>query len=314
MVCFCSCSSGTFRLREENDIFGVTENTDSNYTQGLALRYDSYGPDNPVAEASAVLPSFSPSSPEVDSGSFEVGQQFYTPEHTHGTEIIDGENRYAGYLYGALSRHSQVEETKLDTTLALGVVGPWAFAKETQLWFHELIHNRLPQGWDTQLDNEPAIMITHDRSWKDAEGTFLSDYFSYDAISATEIRLGNVHTDISYFRTLRVGTTLSEQEKGFSWYLFGKTGTDTVLHDIFYDGNTFSDDPVTTHKRNLVGYLIPGIHLQYEHLAIDVSCVIKTKDFEEQTRDIQSYGIINVSVVPEKVLETINKNIVLGED
>jgi hypothetical protein len=44
-------------------------------------------------------------------------------------------------------------------TLRLGLVGPATGADEIQTWFHEIIGSPIPQGWDTQLKNEPIVNL-----------------------------------------------------------------------------------------------------------------------------------------------------------
>jgi hypothetical protein len=42
-------------------------------------------------------------------------------------------------------------------TLRLGLVGPSTGGEEVQRWIHEIIGSPIPQGWATQLRNEPIV-------------------------------------------------------------------------------------------------------------------------------------------------------------
>src|SRR5512134_3492181 len=53
-------------------------------------------------------------------------------------------------------------------------VGPASLAEQSQKIVHEVIASNRPQGWDTQLGNEPGVVATYLRSWREAATLSLS--------------------------------------------------------------------------------------------------------------------------------------------
>ena len=44
--------------------------------------------------------------------------------------------------------------------VAVGVVGEWSFAEDSQKAVHEIIDSEEPLGWDTQTDNETVFKFS----------------------------------------------------------------------------------------------------------------------------------------------------------
>lgn len=295
----CTTSNSTFRLKESNDWFSTGGKSDRNFTQGLELIWDTKDDENTLTKVSSYLPSFSPNSPEADTSTLTLGQKIYTPDDLKATELQVDDNPYAGWLYGEITRHSQVEEVQMDTSLSLGVVGPASYGREVQTWFHKLCNCQNPNGWDNQLDNEPAVMLIHNRRWIDDEDNLFWLLY-WEQSSEVEFRAGNVHTDFTYAKNFKVGTSLDPHEKGFNCYAFTRMGATTIARNIFYDGNTVSDSH-SVDTNPLVGFFVPGIHLQYNSFGVDIAFVNRTNDYEEQKGNFQSFGMITIGIVPERL-------------
>ncbi len=297
----CAPGSGTTSVREFNDFFASGGKVDRNFTQGLEISHASISDEDVVSRASAYLPSFSPNFPPVDSSTLTVGQKLYTPEDLTAPELQVGDNPYAGWLYTSLARHSQVEDVYMETSLSLGVVGPSAQGEAVQKWFHKLCDCDEPMGWDNQLHDEPALMLTHTRRWMDDE-TILFNSHEWGSMSEIETRGGNVHTDLTYTKTFMVGEFRAPAQR-FSYYLFTKIGSSLIGRNIFYDGNTFRDSHSVS-KEQIVGFITPGVHLTYRGLGIEFAWVARTKDYEEQTGDFNNYGTITFGFVPQNFMES----------
>jgi len=287
-----ACSTGTLAVKESNDWFSTGGASDRDFTQGIEVEYRTRDGDNFLSDLSSNLPAFSLNDPKVDSSSLIVGQRIYTPEDISATELQQDDNPYAGWLYGELVRHSQVEEVSLDTRLSVGVVGPSAQGEEAQSWFHELCDCQHPNGWSNQLKDEPAIMLSHKRKWTTGSGEVYN--CKWDSHTTLFYRVGNVFTDATYTETYRLGNSLDVD--GFSYYTFSRFATNFVAHNIFYDGNTYQDSH-SVDKENIIVSVIPGIHIGYNGFGIDISFVIHSKNYEEQDDFINSYGLITLGYV-----------------
>jgi lipid A 3-O-deacylase len=165
-------------------------------------------------------------------------------------------------------------------------------------------------GWDYQLDDEPAINMVFERRWRPHGYEFWG--LESDAIPYVGGSVGNVFDFAGGGAIFRLGQYIkndygpahiqpslsgleaSEPYKGFWWYLFAGVEGRAVLHNIFLDGNTFSDSPNV--DRNLwVGDAQFGAAIAYGPYRIALTDVHRTKEFEGQ-QGSDHFAAINLSV------------------
>jgi lipid A 3-O-deacylase len=90
---------------------------------------------------------------------FRLGTEMYTPTDLKSPEPPPGQHPYAGVIYVDSSLFSMSRVAIHQLTLRLGLVGPATGAEHIQRWIHEIIGSPIPQGWDTQLKNEPIVNL-----------------------------------------------------------------------------------------------------------------------------------------------------------
>jgi hypothetical protein len=90
---------------------------------------------------------------------FTVGTEMYTASDIRLADPPIGDHPYAGVLYLDSTIMSRTPVANHQFTLRLGLVGPASGAEDIQRWFHEIIGSPIPQGWDTQLENEPLVNL-----------------------------------------------------------------------------------------------------------------------------------------------------------
>jgi hypothetical protein len=300
--------AGTLSLIFENDLF---YDTDRNYTNGVRAAWLS-GPESTpdwLLRAARWFPLF-PKGGTVRT-SYALGQNMYTPENIE-LENPPGDDRpYAGWLYGSAGVIAETGRRLDQLELSLGVVGPASLAEQTQKRVHEITGSPKPRGWDTQLENEPAFVLTYQRSWRG----FVSDTvsgFAFDVTPHAGGALGNVFTYANGGLTLRVGRRLpvdygppriqpSLPGSGFfvpqerlGWYLFAGVDGRAVARNIFLDGNTFRDSR-SVDKEPLVGDLQFGAALTWRNLRLSYTHVLRTREFETQD-DTDDFGALSLSV------------------
>ena len=312
----------TFTLYWENDTFG---GTDSNYTNGIQLSWSTpylvnYQKDrhlpgwsypvinrlpfikNPIAQRSISL---------------SLGQLMFTPDDTRTKELIEDDRPYAGYLYFGVGFSSLLGNRKDTWQFNVGVVGPASLAQETQDFVHDLIGSQRAQGWENQLQNEPAIEAVYETKWrvlysKNPNG------FGYDLIPHVGGRLGNVAIYANVGAEFRLGWFIPDDfgscpirpgcntnpafyhdETGdfrrirISVHLFAKFDSRLVLRDIFLDGNTFKESH-SVEKKYFVTDLSAGIATNYHRCKFSFAYTFRTKEFEEQ-RDPYAFGSFTIS-------------------
>ncbi|MCK9988133.1 MAG: lipid A 3-O-deacylase [Azoarcus sp.] len=153
----------TLSLVLENDLF---YDTDGNYTNGVRAAWLSAPDQAPewALRAARRLPFF-PEDGTVRT-SYAIGQNMYTPQDIEIPNPPLDDRPYAGWLYGSIGLIAETGGRLDQLELTLGIVGPPSLAEQTQTFVHEVVGAPKPRGWDTQLKNEPGVILTHQRSWR----------------------------------------------------------------------------------------------------------------------------------------------------
>lgn len=294
--------SGTLTLQVENDLFAKS---DRHYTNGLRLGYIT-GPD--------AVPEWVPltSKEGVTRAGVAVGQAIFTPRDITRPIPDPSDRPYAGWLFAGLElfveRDDQLDSIEID----LGVVGPSSLAEPSQKFVHSLIGEDEPRGWDSQLRDEPGIMLTFQRTWRNVLAYGIVDGVSLDVEPHVGVTLGNVMTTANAGAVVRLGTKLPHDygpprlrpsppgsefflpTDELGWYVFAGVDGRLVGRNIFLDGNTFRDSP-SVDKYWMVGDIQAGIALTYGRWRVAYTQVFRTPEFHGQT-GLDRFGALTVSM------------------
>lgn len=308
----------------ENDYFG---NADRHYTQGMRAAYVPRQADvprwaNAIANRMVDVAQLLPSRPVIPRRSepalrtlvgYALAQEMFTPTDISARAPDAKDRPYAGWLYGALSVHALYPEIgRLDSIeLSVGVVGPASLARETQTEWHHAFGWTTPEGWDSQLHPEPAVLLQ--LGTKRRVGTpFQFAGFDFDAHSEVEMGVGNVYDFVGAGMNVRVGQhgtdpfgppRMRPSLSGFDfftpgerwgWYLFGGVNVRGVAHNIFLDGNTLRDSPNVDRKPVVAEGQVGGA-LFVSNVRIAYTHIVRTREFAGQG-DPDSFGGLSLSV------------------
>lgn len=300
--------AGTVSLLLENDVF---YGLDRDYTNGVQISWTSGRDQAPdwALRAARTIPFF-PGHGEVRA-SYAVGQNMYTPADITLEDPPLTDRPYAGWLYGSIGLVTQTESRLDQLNLQIGVVGPAALAGETQRLVHEIVvGSDDPQGWDTQLHNEPGVVLTYQRSWR-AFVSGSSHGFGFDATPHVGGSLGNVFTYANAGATFRLGWNLPddygppriqpslpgsgyfEAQDRLGVYLFAGLDGRAVGRNIFLDGNTWRDSR-SVDKELFVGDAQVGLAVTYGTARLAYTHVFRTPEYEGQ-EDADEFGAVSLS-------------------
>jgi hypothetical protein len=145
----------------DNDVF---TGNDNGYTGGLGFAWTSaatetYSERNlhrKIVNAFSFIPTVNAEGYR-NYVQFLVGMEVYTSGDIRAPVPPLGEHPYAGVIYLDSSLFSMSRIAIHQLTLRLGLVGPATGAEDVQRWIHDIIDSPIPQGWDTQLKNEPIV-------------------------------------------------------------------------------------------------------------------------------------------------------------
>lgn len=299
-------TKGIFNVVIENDVFS---GSDRDYTNGIRFSWLSSEESMPefVQSIARVLPIASKGHKRI---SIAAGQSMFAPQDITRTDLIADDHPYAGWLYGSVGLVSDTGKTLDNVMLTLGVVGPLAYAEETQSLVHDITDSPQPRGWDNQLKNEPGIIITYERKWR-ALYEFSPFGIGMDVTPHAGINLGNINTDASVGTTFRFGYDLPADygpprirpslpgsdffipAKSAGGYLFTTIGERIVGRNIFLDGNTFRDGP-RVDKERFVSSLQIGAALTFGQTRLSYTQVFMTKEYTTQ-RNSPQFGALTLS-------------------
>jgi hypothetical protein len=325
LLSFCAADSmthstaaydGALTLTIENDMF---TGSDNNYTNGVAISWvsaalESYGDDSFLSGWGrfwAFLPFVSDYG-YTTYASWSVVQEMYTPDDIENPNPSENDQPYAGILYLDSLLYARKERWGHSWELKLGVVGPSSQADDTQKEFHELIGDDEPQGWHTQLPDEPVINLGYTAAYLAAAGDVgglaewrivpvgtvgLGTHFtgagigtygevgwnSVDALGVTSLRTG-----LNAASTVGVGRVDS-----WSVALFGGIGGYGVIHYLPLDGTVFRDSR-SVDSEPFIGMVSLGFCVRYGRLTLSYALTHFTKTFETE-RENPDFGTVSLS-------------------
>ncbi len=293
----------------ENDFFGG--GTDQQYTNGFRFTYfDMGGEPSFIGKImDEAVPHFEID--ETTAAYYSFGQNLYTPD-VITTRIPDPNDRpYASFLYGSAGLSNVSGNHIDDLELTLGIVGPLALGEEVQESVHHLFDLDDPAGWDYQLENEPAVILSWQRKWPEVVFSDL-DILHFRASPHVGVSLGNVYTYAATGLTiqltpkqykwqsqpLRVRPALpgsgffAVPESKFAWSLFAGVEGRAIGRNIFLDGNTFRDSP-SVDKNYFVADANTGISMTYGKTQISYTLNWRSKEFHDQN-EASVFGVVSI--------------------
>lgn len=302
-------NTGTLTFMLENDLF---YDVDRHYTNGVGFIWvpDRRTPTPAWAVRLAEWVPWFPEQGELRHG-YAFGQSMFTPSDITVSNPLIRDRPYAGWLYGTIGL-GRASGRQLDFfALSLGMVGPASLAEQSQKIVHKAIGADEPRGWDTQLGNEPGIVVTYLRSWRGlATTTRLGNRL--DFTPHLGVAIGNVFAYGNAGITLRYGKRLPYDfgppriqpgllgsgellpTSDFRWYLFAGIEGRAVSRNIFLDGNSFCDSR-SVDKVPLVGDLQYGVVLDWPSIRLSYTHVLRSREYRTQSgRD--DFGALSLSV------------------
>jgi hypothetical protein len=298
---------GTFNMVIENDLFF---DVDRHYTSGVQASWTTAENDvaDWVIEGARGFPLFPPGG--TVRANFALGQAMYTSSDIRLSNPPADDRPYAAWTYAAVGLIAENGVALDQVQLALGVVGPAALGETSQKTIHSVIGSPEPKGWDTQIHNEPGILLTYQHSHR----AFVSDTIwglGFDVTPHIGGALGNVHTYANAGGMIRLGQNLVndygppriqpnlpgsgffEPQPGIGWYLFLGVDGRVVGRNIFLDGNTFRDSR-SVDKEVLVGDVQGGLAITLGDYRLAFTRIYRTREFKTQ-RSADEFGSVSLS-------------------
>lgn len=186
--------------------FGYTGGTQLDWARGPGATFDDVAPHWIAAMASPLWLAKDPD--KLRAVSYKVGLAIFTPLDIEDPVPPKDDLPYSGLLYFQTTWHAFDERVADSAYLMLGLVGHDSGAEWAQKTFHRIIGSQKPEGWNSQLDDEPVIKIGIGRKWRTGAWDFDDSAWGTDLITTTELGLGTFDSNADLGLTLRLGKNL----------------------------------------------------------------------------------------------------------
>ncbi len=295
-------------FRWEND---VLSDDDGNYSNGISLSLACRGR-GPFGK---VWDLFGVNEAEYYH-SYEAGQIMNTPFDTSLPVPPLTDRPYSGLMFLGLGTQIKKGNDFHGLKFVTGVVGPMSLAKETQIWFHRVIGSDRPEGWGTQLHNEPIFNFVYE--YRHRYRLFNTDSdISSDLIPIGQVMAGNVMCQGQFRMQTRIGWNVPDDDFGtttlrgmgsltipkykgsgssrIGFYAFGGGGVRLVGRDLTLEGNSFRSSPGLDNIRNYVPVAEVGFTFYYRMLQLSASYIFSGREWDTQDHPTE-YGTIALTV------------------
>ncbi|MEC8067243.1 MAG: lipid A deacylase LpxR family protein [Pseudomonadota bacterium] len=279
----------------ENDLFA---GQDANYTNGVLFTY--YDTDFDVPRSVREFVDFSKffHIDELTSVAYSLGHNLYTPKDITLKTPDPKDRPYAAFLYGTIGLSTISGDHINNLDLTLGLVGPSALGEPIQEEVHSFVDTRDPAGWDHQLKDEPALMLSYQRRWPEKYAGNIGPFY-FRTAPYWGATLGNVYTYGALGSTfqltpqkykwqampLRVKPSIpgtgyfNVPDHAFAWSAFAGFEGRAVARNLFLDGNSYQDSPSVS-KKTYVGDANVGLSLIFGRVRTSFTINWRSREFD----------------------------------
>ncbi|MEP2279229.1 lipid A deacylase LpxR family protein [Maribacter sp.] len=278
LVSFRSIGSENYlRFNYDNDFFA---STDKNYTQGYSLEFTNTS----LAKNPINYLFFKPNSSSTIHG-LALEHIGYTPSDFVSEDIQFGDRPFAAaiFLKSFAIDTNKDKKYRLGQSLSIGLIGPGAFGKEMQTKIHKLIENKIPGGWNNQIQNDFILnyKIGYEKQLLDFKN--IANIHSY-----TSLQVGSLFTNVSFGFNTTIGildnlyTDVTTTSK-IKVYTFAHTAVNIIGYDATLQGGIITNDnPYTISSENIERFtaqLDYGLILKYKRVYLEYTRTAITKEF-----------------------------------
>jgi len=222
-----------------------------------------------------------------------VGQLMYTPMDISVVALQTNDRPFGAWLYAGVThyRPSNVGRELEIYEWKIGVVGPHAYGKEVQTYFHSHVFSGAdPRGWGNQLQDELALSLRYAHLYRKERELLGADVRLTGGYGAT---VGNVHMNGNIEMGLQFGWNIPNNfgsdvivptargASDWSLYVFAESKLRIVFINMFLDGNTDNSSHYVD-KRDIVEDYSIGLAARYKRVGIDYSVVHRTDEYVGQ--------------------------------
>lgn len=269
-----------FRFNYDNDYFDAT---DRNYTQGYSFELVL-----PALEKNPINFVLIAPKDKVHHYGIVIEHIGYTPRYYERSEIQFGDRPFAAaiMLKSFVVTTDTILNSRMTTSLSLGLIGPGAFGKEMQVGIHKATGNDIPLGWTHQIKND--VVVNYGLQYEKQLFRY-HDLWSVQAEASAN--LGTLFTNAS----LGVNSTFgilnqpfsAHTKRRFRIYGYAQPLISVIGYDATLQGGVFNKKSPYIIDSNAVERFTAqfnyGIVLQTNTLYFEYARSLITREFESGT-------------------------------
>lgn len=288
--------SKSFGFISDNDVY-ISTTQDQYYTNGLTLVYQ-------------FIPKTSSEKLAKKIVTVEIGQYMYTPFRAYVPNINNQDRPFAGYLfadYGVTKYYKN--ESALNITYQLGILGPDSQAESLQKWYHRTFGLPAIAGWEYQIQNQLGanINVAYLKNLAYTKGK------QVDFNAFAEAKLGTIFNELSLGFESRLG--FKSLNPIFNSVLFNSNinadKTDDPIKEFYFfmkpqltyqaynatiEGSLFNNDsPLTFSPEPLKASLQLGLKWATNRLNFGYAISYLTKELDNHRVTAHKYGTITLA-------------------
>lgn len=271
-------SENYFRFHYDNDFFAAS---DKNYTQGYSFELA-----NPIFSYNPVNHIFLKFNGQINSYGVAIEHLGFTPNDFVSPSIQIGDRPFAAALYvkSFATTVDLIKKRRLSQSLSLGLIGPGAFGKEMQTEIHKLTGNKIPGGWNNQIQNDIVLNYKLD---------FEKQLYRYNSLfslqSIANLQLGTLFTNASIginttFGHIDLPFSESGQSSALKLYAYAQPVISVIGYDATLQGGIFTNDNpyiiANEQIERITGQVDFGLILKYKRLYLEYTRTAITREFK----------------------------------
>lgn len=279
------------RIYEDDDFFNIWgRGTDRGYSNGSGAGYLYMKQKKSVFLDKWILPVAGSDATNVSE--WDLMQIMITPNQIADSSFIPSDFYYAGALFAThgLTSYNPEKKYSFHSEFVFGVLGPWAFSKETQTFFHHLIGYQPPRGWEYQVPNAPLINYN-----------FTYEVMLWNPIKSLEIvggangKIGTMTTSIAALSYIRYGlfnpyfgnrNLATATRRRFQLYAMARPEISFIAYNALLQGGIFKsrdtnfeqlDNNQKTHMRHWTIGMDYGIGIVINRMSVNYTQKTRTE-------------------------------------
>ena len=267
-----------FRFHYDNDFFAAT---DKNYTQGYSFEFA-----NPLFKKNLVNHIFIKLKGQSNTYGLAIEHIGFTPSNFVSIDIQTGDRPFAAaiYLKSFATSTDTLKKSRLSQSLSLGFIGPGAFGKEMQTEIHRLTGNKIPGGWDNQIQNDLVLNVKFD---------YEKQLFRYNELlslqSVAAFQLGTLFSNAmvgfnTTFGLIDLPFSGSGYSSAFKLFVYAQPVVSIIGYDATLQGGIFTNDnPYEISSKDIervTSQIDYGLILKYKRLYLEYNRTSITREFK----------------------------------